>query len=241
MAFDTIQPNNGPVPPQEGGITMRDRLKSEMIHGAALVLLGFKKDDFEEEEEVAEESSPSLPPLPPLPFRPLRNDIEFHLREINKNEREKKIEENRKLLMLKMEVLKTFLNNKEKNVEEKDIIDALFFSSKMTPEERVKRFLVYCREKEEAEIIRKKLIEEAESTRMKSLEDVIISAAAILSGVRGDSAEEARKDIINMIGTDPVVRVEIDNILNKGNKSHRELGKELLEYLRERKKVINQG
>ncbi len=226
MAFDTIQPNNGPVPPQEGGITMREKLKKEMIHGAALVLLGFK-DDFE--EEVTKDSPP------------LRNDIEFHLREINKNEREKKIEENRKLLMLKMEVLKTFLNNKEKNVEEKDIIDALFFSSKMTPEERVKRFLVYCREKEEAEIIRKKLIEEAESTRMKSLEDVIISAAAILSGVRGDSAEEARKDIINMIGTDPVVRVEIDNILNKGNKSHRELGKELLEYLRERKKGKHLG
>jgi len=115
---------------------------------------------------------------------------------------------------------------------DKEILD-IFLSNK-TLDGRIKAFLKYYNDiilpnKNKSEVIDKK-------EEISILEVAIVSATAILAEARGDSAEEARKDIMRMIGTDPKVKVEIVHVLNEGNKTLQELGQVLLDYFREKKR-----
>ena len=192
MAFDTIQSNNDGVPSREGGNTMRDTLKNELIEEAATWF--------------AEEEFPVSVGGGRGPFRGSR------------------------VALKKEEMIKEF--TKEIENLDKEILD--IFLSKKTLNERVKVFLKYYNDTILPNKNKLKTIDKKEETSI--LEVAIISAAAILSEVRGDSAEEARKDIMGMIGTDPKVKVDIENVLNKGDKTLQELGRVLLEYLKEKKR-----
>lgn len=193
MAFDLIQFNNGPIPPQEGGNTMRDKLKNELIEEAATWFA---------EEEIPEVSIGGGRGI----FRGSR------------------------VALKKEEMIKEF----EKEIEnlDKEILD--IFLSKKTLDERIKAFLRYYNDIILPNKNKPKVIDKKEATSI--FEVAIVSASAILAEVRGDSVENARKDIMRMIGEDPKAKVEIVHVLNEGNKTPQELGEVILKYVKEKKR-----
>lgn len=192
MAFDSIQPNNGSTPPQEGGITMREKLKKELIEEAATWFA-------EEEFPVSVGGGRGL-------FRGSR------------------------VALKKEEMIKEF--TKEIENLDKEILD--IFLSKKTLDGRIKAFLRYYNDIILPNKNKPKVIDKKEATSI--FEVAIVSASAILAEVRGDSVENARKDIMRMIGEDPKAKVEIVHVLNEGNKTPQELGEVILKYVKEKKR-----